>query len=85
MVIKQQVYWLSVHRFPAYAPELNPQEYQWSSLKRKDLGNYCPKHMTTLAQKVRRGIARTRKEPKTLKGFLKKSGLWNGKELGESQ
>jgi transposase len=83
--IQQNKHWLTVYRFPAYAPELNPQEYQWSALKRKDLGNYCPKSMNTLAQKARRGIARTRKQPETLKGFLKKSGLWSGKELGEGQ
>lgn len=74
--------WLTVHRFPAYAPELNPQEYQWSSLKRKTLGNYCPPTMSALSQKARRGI-QNMKNGMTLKGFLKKSGLWTGKELGE--
>ena len=83
--IQQNNHWLSVHRFPAYTPELNPQEYQWSSLKRKTLGNYCPKHMSALAQKARRHIQRMAKESDTLKGFLKKSGLWSGKELGEGQ
>lgn len=83
--ILQNKYWLTAYRFPAYAPELNPQEYQWSSLKRKTLGNYCPITMRTLAQNARRGIQRMRKESSTLTGFLKKSGLWSGKELGEGQ
>ena len=83
--IHQNTDWLSVYRFPAYAPELNPQEYQWSSLKRKPLGNYCPPTMSALSQKTRRGIQKMQKETATLKGFLKKSGLWSGKELGEGQ
>ena len=83
--IEKEQNWLAVHRFPAYAPELNPQEYQWSSLKRKTLGNYCPKNMNALAQRARRGIQKMSDEPSILKGFLKKSGLWAEKELGEGQ
>lgn len=83
--IEQNQSWLTAHRFPAYAPELNPQEYQWSSLKRKVLGNYCPDTLSALAQKARRGIQNMSKESSILRGFLKKSGLWTGKELGEGQ
>lgn len=82
--VQESAYWLTVHRFPAYAPELNPQEYQWSSLKRKTLGNYCPPTMSALAQKARRGIQKMRASS-SLKEFLKKSGLWDRKELGEGQ
>ena len=84
-VIEENKSWLSVHRFPAYAPELNPQEGQWSSLKRKDLGNYCPPTMKALAAKVRRGIRRMRRNDILLKGFLLNSGLWSVKELCEGQ
>ena len=77
--------WLSVIRFPAYSPELNPQEYQWSSLKRKDLGNYCPPTMKDLAVKVRKGLRRMKRSKSILKGFLVKSGLWSGREMGEGQ
>jgi hypothetical protein len=77
--------WLSVHRFPAYAPELNPQEYQWSALKRKDLGNYCPPTMNDLTAKVRKGLRRMKRSASILKGFLVKPGLWSGRELGEGQ
>jgi transposase len=77
--------WLTVVRFPAYAPELNPQEYQWSALKRKDLGNYCPPTMKDLAAKVRNGLQRMKRSKSILKGFLVKSGLWCSKELGEGQ
>ena len=77
--------WLAVYRFPAYAPELNPEEYQWSSLKRKDLGNYLPKDMPALEKKVRNGCRRMKRNQELLKGFLKKSRLWSAKELGEEQ
>ncbi|OHA41525.1 MAG: hypothetical protein A3H68_01765 [Candidatus Taylorbacteria bacterium RIFCSPLOWO2_02_FULL_46_40] len=85
VMIEANKNWLSVHRFPAYAPELNPQEYQWSSLKRKDLGNYCPPTMRDLARKVRKGLGRMKRSKSILKGFLVKSGLWSGRELGEGQ
>ena len=77
--------WLTTHRFPAYAPELNPQEYQWSSLKRKDLGNYCPPTMKDLTAKVRKGLRRMKRSASILKGFMVKSGLWSRRELGEGQ
>ena len=50
--IKENASWLTVHRFPAYSPELNPQEYLWSAVKRKDMGNYCAKDSLQLRNKV---------------------------------
>lgn len=77
--------WLSVHRFPAYAPELNPQEYLWSAVKRKDLGNYCPSATVSLRSKVYRALRKRRRAASFLRGCLKASSLFNAKELGESQ
>ena len=68
--------WLSVFRFPAYAPELNPVEYLWSASKSKDFANFCPKTTEELEQKIRRSGQRIRRNPDFLKGFLKKSGLF---------
>ena len=31
--------WLVVERLPSYAPDLNPVEQVWSSLKRNELAN----------------------------------------------
>ncbi|MEU7688807.1 transposase [Streptomyces spectabilis] len=31
--------WLALERLPAYAPELNPVELLWSSLKKRELPN----------------------------------------------
>lgn len=75
--------WLVVHRFPAYAPELNPQEYLWSAVKRKDMGNYCPPNSVALRSKVYRSLKKRRKSSSFLGGCLKASGLFSAKELGE--
>lgn len=74
--IKGNSSWLSVFRFPAYAPELNPVEYLWSASKAKDFANYCPKDIRALEERIRKSRERIRKSPDLLKGFLKKSGLF---------
>jgi transposase len=43
--------WLTVERFPAYAPELNPVEYLWSSVKGKDVANLCSDALWQVEQK----------------------------------
>jgi len=75
--------WLRVFRFPAYAPELNPEEYVWSAVKRKDMGNYCPETTSHLRRKIYRVFRKRRTEPMFLRGCLKASGLFTAKELGE--
>lgn len=81
--IKENISWLTVHRFPAYAPELNPQEFMWSAVKRKDMGNYCPESSAQLKGKVYRSLRKREKAPVFLRGCLKASGLFNARELGE--
>ncbi|MEU0375300.1 transposase [Streptomyces sp. NPDC006283] len=34
--------WLTLERLPAYAPELNPVEWLWSSLKKRELATTSP-------------------------------------------
>ena len=72
--------WLAVERFPAYAPELNPVEYFWSAMKRKDLANACPDNLQGLDERIRLSGRRVRRHPAILHGFLKASGLF-GKKL----
>jgi transposase len=67
--------WLEVHRFPAYAPELNPAEYVWSAVKRKDLGNRIAQTMTALERRLRQAMHRVA-ETAVLRGCLKRSGLY---------
>lgn len=68
--------WLRVERFPAYAPELNPIEYLWSSMKRKDLTNLPPKGLRHLRQRVHCSKKRIARDSKLLRGFLEASGLY---------
>jgi transposase len=73
--IESQKNWLKTERFPAYAPEGNPIEYLWSSMKRKDLANCPPQGLPDLKRKIRASKRRL-SNPKLLKGFLKASKLY---------
>lgn len=73
--LKKQKRWLRIERFPAYAPELNPIEYLWSAMKRRDLANHPPvglPHLRRTIGKSRRRLSNTN----LLKGFLKASKLY---------
>lgn len=83
--IEENWRWLTVYRFPAYAPELNPQEFVWSAVKRKDMGNYCPKAASNLRARVYRALKARRYAFSFLKGCINASGLFSVKELGEGQ
>jgi transposase len=48
---------LTVHRFPAYAPELNPDEFVWTKFKH-DLANGGPEDLEDLNKELRRSFAR---------------------------
>lgn len=75
--------WLTTLRFPAYAPELNPQEYLWSGVKRADFGNYSAPTLQSLHGKVRRTLKKRSGQSKFLKGCIKASRLFTARELGE--
>lgn len=80
--LRSQRSWLTVYRFPGYAPELNPQEYVWASVRAKDTGNFCPDTMEALDQQIRKSGRRLRRHPDILKGCLLKFGLLkNGVKL----
>lgn len=68
--------WLRIERFPAYAPELNPMEYGWSSMKRKDLANLPPKGLKHLRSRIHCSKRRISRDSKLIKGFLNASGLY---------
>lgn len=73
---KTQNHWLRLERIPAYAPELNPIEYLWSAMKRKDLANLPPRGLRYLRQKVHCSKRRISADSNLLKGFLEASGLY---------
>jgi transposase len=74
--LKTQKHWLRIERFPAYAPELNPIEYFWSAMKRRDLANLPPQGLKYLKQKVYFSKKRISADKQLLKGFLKASKLY---------
>ena len=43
---------ICIEWFPAYAPELNPDEQVWNRTKYADLANHIPKDVLVLGQEV---------------------------------
>jgi transposase len=67
--------WLVVERLPAYAPELNPTEGLWSSLKAVELANLVAPTLAEVIQQAHRGIERVRQTPHLAYSFLRHAGL----------
>jgi len=65
---------LRIEHFPAYAPELNPDEGVWSLAKR-DLANGCPLDAQELMDTVIRSIDQIRTSPAKLRGCILESDL----------
>jgi len=65
---------LKIEHFPAYAPDLNPDEGVWSLAKRK-LANSCPKNVKELMADVIRSINGIRASCKKLHGCILQSEL----------
>jgi putative transposase len=66
--------WLTVFQLPAYAPELNPVEPVWSSLKRS-LANLTKHDISQLTELVKTRLRRMQYRPGLLEGFLAKTRL----------
>ena len=67
--------WLVVERLPAYAPELNPVEGLWSSLKTVELANLASPTLAEVIQQAHRGVQRVRRTPHLPYSFLRHAGL----------
>jgi transposase len=66
---------LLVHRFPAYAPELNPDEYFWNWLKNKELVNLACSSLIDLKARIRKAVATARRCPEIINSFFLASPL----------
>ena len=73
---QDQSAWLTVHRLPAYAPELNPVEGLWAWLKATAAANLCPDGLAPVRRQLRRGRQRLVRHPDRLVGFLHKARLF---------
>jgi transposase len=65
---------LRIEHFPAYAPELNPDEGVWSLAKR-ELANGCPLDVDELMDNVTHSIDGIRNSPDKLRGCILQSDL----------
>jgi transposase len=65
---------LTIHRFPAYAPELNPDEWVWTNMK-NDLANGAPNDISRLDVHLRRSFRRLHGSQKLLWSCLLGSDL----------
>jgi transposase len=65
---------LHVERFPAYAPELNPDEQVWGHLKGR-LANGCPDTAEELLDELTRVTRALRRQPQLLRNFIRASDL----------
>jgi DDE superfamily endonuclease len=75
--VASQRHWLVVERLPAYAPDLNPVEGLWSSLKGKggELANLTFPTLGEVIEQAHRGIRRVRGTPHLAYSFLRRTGL----------
>jgi transposase len=59
---------------PGYAPELNPAEGIWHTLKDKELANVACDDLPQLRQELQRAIARLQRRPKVIRGYFRQAG-----------
>jgi DDE superfamily endonuclease len=67
--------WLTVERLPAYAPELNPVEGLWASLKGGELANFAGDSLAEVADQAQHGLRRVCDSDSLVVGFLAHTGL----------
>jgi transposase len=65
---------LTLHRFPGYAPELNPDEFVWSCLKRA-VSNTVPTDLRHLKRLIHPPLQRLRQNQQLLWACVKASDL----------
>jgi transposase len=73
--LRRQRSWLVVEPLPGYAPDLNPVEALWSSLKGVELGNLAGDTLEEVTTAAERGIQRIRDSHHLAYSFLRHCGL----------
>lgn len=66
--------WLRVYLLPAYAPELNPVEKVWSTMKRS-LANLSARTATALTTMVKNRLKRMQYRDRLIDGYFASTGL----------
>jgi transposase len=65
---------LHLELLPAYAPELNPDEWLWQYLKQRELRNLCCHSLAELRAELRLAVARIRHRPAVIQGWVRHCG-----------
>ena len=73
--LRAQRAWLTVERFPGYAPDLNPAELVWGNVKGYELANLCADNLGEIEHELRAGLRRVRCSPTLPLAFLRHTGL----------
>jgi transposase len=68
---------LVIEHFPAYAPEVDPQEYVWQHLKHVDLRNLTSQSLDQLWARLQDATNRLRGRVGLLKNLVRHAGLGN--------
>jgi hypothetical protein len=63
-----------VEPLPGYAPELNPDEGVWDTLKDDELANVSCPDLRQLRAAIRRATQRLQHKPAVVRGFFRKAG-----------
>ncbi|MBX8647033.1 MAG: transposase, partial [Thermoplasmata archaeon] len=66
---------LYTRRFPAYAPELNPDEQIWNVLKYQELSNWCPDTVEEMKARVKGVMSRLKRNPERIRNAMVHSRL----------
>jgi transposase len=73
---------LHLHRFPPYAPELNPPEYLWTDVKYHRLGNFVPTDVPQIERVACAELEDVRHDQQRLRSYFFASPLpWSATGL----
>jgi transposase len=65
---------LHLEPLPGYAPELNPDEGVWHTLKDKELANMACVDLPQLRHEVQQAIRRLQRRPDVIRGYFREAG-----------
>jgi transposase len=59
---------------PGYAPELNPNEGVWDSLKVREFANVAREDLVALRHDLSQAVRRLRRHPEIIRGYFREAG-----------
>lgn len=74
--LHRQRRWLTVVPLPGYAPDLNPVEMLWNSVKATELANRCADELGEMGAAMKSGMRRVRRHKSLAFSFLNHAGLF---------